>query len=104
MIRRHPDREVSPTSAGPTGKEPLSDPPDFRSVRAATSADPGMGMCWTGDIAMEEVLAAGERLRRTRAGQDLPAWGEPGRPAKGAPVRLAKSRPAADQPAGDLDS
>jgi len=61
-------------------------------------------MCWTGDIAIEEVLAAGERLRRTLAGQDLPAWGEPERPAKGAPDRLAKSRPAVDQPAGDLDS
>jgi hypothetical protein len=42
-----------------------------------------MGMCWAGDIALEEVLAAADRLRRTRGGQDLPAWEEPERPARG---------------------
>ena len=57
---------------------------------------------------MEELLAAGDRLRRTRAGQDLPAWGEPERPAKGAAARLSRSRsraaagqPASGQPVGD---
>ncbi len=53
-------------------------------------------MCWAGDIAMEEILAAADRLRRTRAGYDLPAWGEPERPAKGAPARLAGSPPRPD--------
>jgi Domain of unknown function (DUF222) len=60
-------------------------------------------MCWTGEIALEEALAAADRLRRTRTGRDVPAWGEPERPAKGASPRLANSRPAADQPAGDPD-
>jgi hypothetical protein len=62
-----------------------------------------MGMCWAGDIALEEVLAAADRLRRTRGGQDLPAWGEPERPAKGGSGRLTKSRPVADARAMDLD-
>ncbi len=55
-------------------------------------------MCWAGDIAVEEVLAAADRLRRTRAGFDLPAWDEPARPAKAAPARLDTSSPAGDQP------
>jgi Domain of unknown function (DUF222) len=92
---------VSPTSAGPAGKEPLPEPADLRPGGAATSVAAGMGICWAGDIAMEEVLAAGDRLRRTRAGQDLPAWGEPERPAKGTAPRLAKSRTAAERPADD---
>ncbi len=62
-----------------------------------------MGMCWAGDLAMEEVLAAADRLRRTRAGYDLPAWGEPERPAKGARARLDRSRPTAGQPARGPD-
>ena len=95
---RHPGREVSATSAGPAGKVPVPDPPGSPPGRAAESASHGMGMCWAGDLAMEEVLAAADRLRRTRAGYDLPAWGEPERPAKGTSARLGRSRPAADQP------
>ena len=60
-------------------------------------------MCWAGDIALEEVLAAADRLRRTRRGQDLPAWEEPERPAKGGSRRLTRSRPVEDARAGDLD-
>ena len=60
-------------------------------------------MCWAGDIALEEVLAAADRLRRTRRGQDLPAWEEPERPAKGGSRRLTRSRPVGDARAGDLD-
>ena len=52
---------------------------------------------------MEEVLAAADRLRRTRAGYDLPAWDEPERPAKDAAARLDRSCPAADQPARGPD-
>ena len=55
-------------------------------------------MCWAADVALEEVLAAADRLRRTRCGQDLAAWGEPERAAKGGSGRLAKAHPAA---AGD---
>ncbi len=62
-----------------------------------------MGMYWAGDIALEEVLAAADRLRRTRRGQDLPAWEEPERPAKGGSRRLTRSRPVEDVRAGDLD-
>jgi hypothetical protein len=62
-----------------------------------------MGMCWAGDIALEEVLAAADRLRRTRKGQDLPAWEEPERPAKGGSRRLTRFRPVEDARAGDLD-
>jgi hypothetical protein len=60
-------------------------------------------MCWAGDIALEEVLAAADRLRRTRGGQDLPAWEEPERPAKGGSRRLTRSRPVRDARAVDLD-
>ena len=56
-------------------------------------------MCWAGDIAMDEVLAAADRLRRTRGGQDLAAWGEPEPKATGASARLDKSRPTRDTPA-----
>src|SRR6266545_3593112 len=98
---RHPGREVSPTSAGPAGEVPVPDPPGSRPGSAAASAGHGKGMCWAGDIAMDEVLAAADRLRRTRAGYDLPAWGEPERPAKAATARLDRSCPAADQPTRD---
>jgi hypothetical protein len=60
-------------------------------------------MCWAGDIALEEVLAAADRLRRTRRAQDLPAWEEPERPAKGGSRRLTRSRPVEDARAVDLD-
>ena len=60
-------------------------------------------MCWAGDIALEEVLAAADRLRRTRGGQDLPAWEEPERPAKGGSRRLTGSRPVEDARAVALD-
>ena len=99
MIRRHPNREVSPTSAEPAGNEPFADPPGSLPGSAAMSGGHGMGMCWAGDIAMEEILAAAERLRRTRAGYDVPAWGEPERPAKGEPARLAES-PSGSDPSG----
>ena len=100
---RHPGREVSATSAGPPGKVPVPGPPGSPPGRAAASSSHAMGMCWAGDLAMEEVLAAADRLRRTRAGYDLPAWGEPERPAKGTPARLDRSRPIAGQPTRGLD-
>ena len=56
-------------------------------------------MCWAGDIALEEVLSAADRLRRIRGGQDLPAWGEPDPPAKGRSDRLTRPGPAAGEPA-----
>ncbi|MCW2906461.1 MAG: endonuclease [Actinomycetia bacterium] len=56
-------------------------------------------MCWAGDIALEEVLAAADR--RSRRGQDLPAWGEPERPAKGGSSHLTRSRPGGDARAVD---
>ena len=52
-------------------------------------------MCWATDVALQEVLTAADRLRRTRGGQDLPAWGEPERAAKGGSGRLSKAHPAA---------
>ena len=104
MIRGYPNREVSPTPAEPAGNEPFADPPGFRPGDETYTTGPGMGMCWAGDIAMEEILAAADRLRHTRAGYDLPAWGEPERPAKGSPVRLAGSPsgpdPSAQDPSG----
>src|ERR1700733_13671003 len=103
MIRRRLDPEVSPTSAETAGQVRFPDPQGFRSGRAAAPADHGMGMCWAGDIALEEVLAAADRLRRTRSGQDLPAWEEPERPAKGGSRRLTGSRPVEDVGAVDLD-
>ncbi len=36
-----------------------------------------MAMCWTEDVALDELLAAADRVVRTRAGQEIPAWGEP---------------------------
>ena len=60
-------------------------------------------MSWAGDIPMEEVLAAADRLRRTRAGQDLPAWGEPARPARPPRAGLLSPRPLTDQPPGEPD-
>ena len=68
-------------------------------------------MSWAGDVGLEEVLAAADRLRRAREGQDLPAWGEPERPAKGESGRLNQDPPVgrracraraspADDPAG----
>ncbi len=33
-------------------------------------------MCWIEDLALDELLAAG-RAVRSRAGQEIPAWGEP---------------------------
>ncbi len=60
-------------------------------------------MYWAGDIALEEVLAAADRLRRSRGGQDLPAWGEPDRPAKDVSGRLTRSRPGGDARAADPD-
>jgi hypothetical protein len=58
-------------------------------------------MCWAADVALAEVLAAADRLRRTRGGQDLPAWGEPERAAKAGPGRLTKAHPAVVVPARD---
>jgi Domain of unknown function (DUF222) len=98
-----PHWEVSPTSAEPASQERFPDPPGSHPGRAAVSASGGMGMCWAGDIALEEVLAAADRLRRSRRGQDLPAWGEPERPAKGDSSRLTRSRPGRDARAVDLD-
>ena len=102
MIRPHPDREVSPTPAEPAGNEPFADPPGSRPGSAAPVGH-GMGMSWAGDIAIEEILAAADRLRRTRAGYDLPAWGEPERPAKSASARLRSPSgpdPSAQEPSG----
>jgi Domain of unknown function (DUF222) len=48
-------------------------------------------MCWAGELAMGEVLAAADRLRRSRAGEDLPAWTEPDQQANGRAARLARS-------------
>ena len=101
MIRRRPNREVSPTPAEPAGNEPFADPPGSRPGNEAAPVGYGMGMCWADDIAMEEILAAADRLRRTRAGYDLPAWGEPERPAKGTPARLAASPSGPDPSAHD---
>jgi Domain of unknown function (DUF222) len=36
-----------------------------------------MSMCWTEDVALDELLAAAGRAVRSRAGQEIPAWGEP---------------------------
>jgi hypothetical protein len=82
-------------SAEPAGQEPFSDPPGLRPSHAAPPADHGVGMCWAADVGLEDVLAAADRLRRTRRGQDLPAWGEPERAAKGGSGRLTKAHPAA---------
>lgn len=91
---------MSPTSAEPAGQEPFPDSQGLRPGSAASQANHGLGMCWAGDVSLEEVLAAADRLRRTRGGQDLPAWGEPERPAKGSSGRLSRPRLAAAAPAG----
>jgi Domain of unknown function (DUF222) len=36
-----------------------------------------MSMCWIEDLALDELLAAAGRAVRSRAGQEIPAWGEP---------------------------
>jgi len=34
-------------------------------------------MCWTENLALDELLAAADLVARSRAGQEIPAWGEP---------------------------
>jgi hypothetical protein len=36
-----------------------------------------MSMCWTENLALDELLAAADLVARSRAGQEIPAWGEP---------------------------
>ncbi len=71
-----------------------------------------MSMLWTENLALDELLAAADRVARSRAGQEIPAWGEPPptapstrsdpadqvRPAKEPP---AKEPPPANDPLGD---
>jgi hypothetical protein len=40
-----------------------------------------MSMCWTENLALDELLAAADLVLRSRAGQEIPAWGEPPRSA-----------------------
>jgi Domain of unknown function (DUF222) len=58
-----------------------------------------MSMCWTEDLALDELLAAADRVARSRAGQEIAAWGGP---PPSAPTRdrdPAKSRDRS-RPAG----
>ena len=43
----------------------------------------GLMMSWSGDVPLEEILAAARRQMRQLAGGDVPAWGEPGDQASG---------------------
>ena len=90
---------MSSTATGPAGKELWPDPADCRPRDAASSAAAGLGICWAGDIAMEEFLAASDRLRRARAGQDLAAWVSlSGQPRELLPAQLGPGRPRSGLP------
>jgi hypothetical protein len=72
-----------------------------------------MAMCWTEDVALDELLAAADRVVRSRAGQEIPAWGEPSTASHETPEAsevsaarpgsepAAQGRPAEDAPAAD---
>jgi Domain of unknown function (DUF222) len=51
-----------------------------------------MSLCWAEDLALDELLAAAGRAVRSRAGQEIPAWGEPSSEPTG---------PVADDPVAD---
>jgi hypothetical protein len=64
-----------------------------------------MAMCWTEDLALDELLAAADRVVRSRAGQEIPAWGEPPTASREARPRsgpTAQGRPAEDAHADGL--
>ncbi len=60
-------------------REPGDQPPTRPASSLQPVAIPGgrMAMCWSDDVALDELLAAAGRLRRSQAGHDVPAWGEP---------------------------
>ena len=64
--------------AKPSQHEPVPEPrPGSPATPAGVPGSAtGMSMCWTEDLALDELLAAADRVTRSRAGQDIPAWGE----------------------------
>jgi hypothetical protein len=59
----------------------------------------GMSLCWTEDLALDELLAAADRAVRSRAGQEIPAWGEPSSEPSGRAADPALDDPVPADPA-----
>ena len=57
-------------------------------------------MCWSEDLALDELLAAADRATRSRAGQEIPAWGEPPSDTCAQGRRNGQFHPAGDSLAG----
>ena len=57
-----------------------------------------MSLCWTEDLALDELLAAAGRAVRSRAGQEIPAWGEPSSEPSGRAADPALEDPALEDP------
>ncbi len=71
-----PVRAVPPdVLATPAGAARPGAPATFASLADGPA---GLAVTWTGDLAIERVLAAAHRHELHRAGLELPAWGEPG--------------------------
>lgn len=54
-------------------------------------------MCWSEHLALDELLAAAGRVVRSRAGQEIPAWGEPS-PPDASPQKYSAGQPVANDP------
>jgi hypothetical protein len=55
-----------------------------------------MSMCWSEELALDELLAAAGRAARSCAGQEIPAWGEPLPDAPSRDQRNGQFHPAED--------
>ena len=91
--------------ATPSEHEPV---PELRPGVLATApgvgglAPGGLSMCWTEDLALDELLAAAGRVVRSRAGQEIPAWGEPSSDPTGpVPDDPVPDDPVPDDPVPD---
>ena len=63
---------VEPRDEGPGAESPAE-----AAVPAGGGLSAGLFMSWSEDVPLDDVLAAARRQLRQRAGEDIPAWGEP---------------------------
>lgn len=69
--------EVTPMSVEPRDESPGAESPAEAAVPAGDGLSAGLFMSWSEDVPLDDVLAAARRELRQRAGEDIPAWGEP---------------------------